>query len=280
MHAGTAQVHDPTSEPRFGFGDNWRRFLGIVDEDRIQQAAISLKTLLEQDSLVGLRFLDVGSGSGLFSLAAHRLGAERVRSMDVDPDSVTCTTYLRDSAGAPASWTVEQASVLDRQYMLSLGEFDVVYSWGVLHHTGDMYAALENIVPAVAPGGRLCIAIYNDLGAVSRRWLRVKRFYLRLPAWARTPYVALMMAPRELRGLVSALARGRPLDYVRLWTTHRNQRGMSRWTDMVDWVGGYPFEVASPTAIFDFYRARGFKLVRLLTRPGQNEYVFERPADA
>jgi 2-polyprenyl-6-hydroxyphenyl methylase/3-demethylubiquinone-9 3-methyltransferase len=257
-------------ETRFAFGQNWHRFLAVLGEERIREAELSLCQMLGRDSLRGLSFLDVGSGSGLFSLAAYRLGAERVHSLDVDPASVGCTQELRSRYGAKvASWTIEQASVLDREHIQTLGYFDVVYSWGVLHHTGDMWAALDNVTLPVAAGGTLFIAIYNDGGIRTDLWRAVKRFYNRLPPAARAPYVAAVWTPFEMRSAI----RG-PRRYIRTWREYKRRRGMSRWHDMVDWVGGYPFEVASPEAIFDFYRDRGFTLTRLLTDPRQNEFVF------
>src|SRR5690349_14790038 len=147
---------------RFEFGKNWSRFLAVLDEERIAEAQRSLAQMLEVTNLEGKSFLDVGSGSGLFSLAARRLGA-RVHSFDYDPQSVACGQELkrRYFADDPL-WRVEQGSVLDRDYLNPLGSFDVVYSWGVLHHTGAMWEALGNVAPLVAEGGRLFIAIYND----------------------------------------------------------------------------------------------------------------------
>src|SRR5499433_2543356 len=128
---------------RFEFGKNWIRFLEGVRDEQIFTAESSLKRMLEIDSLAGLSFLDIGSGSGLFSLAARRLGA-RVFSFDYDPASVACTAELRRRYfPGDRDWKVEQGSALDRDYMTSLGEFDVVYSWGVLHHTGSMWKALD-----------------------------------------------------------------------------------------------------------------------------------------
>jgi 2-polyprenyl-3-methyl-5-hydroxy-6-metoxy-1,4-benzoquinol methylase len=268
-----------SGEPRFEFGENWRRFLEGLNEDRIREAERSLREMLECTSLSGLSFLDIGSGSGLFSLAAFRLGARPVHSLDVDPSSVGCTQELRSrhAAGA-ADWRVERASVLDREHLHSLGQFDVVYSWGALHHTGDMRTALDNAASAVAPGGRLFISIYNDQGSRSKRWRAVKRLYNRLPGSLRVAYVVLVMAPRELSFALRSAIKLKPTAYVRSWTDYKRERGMSRWHDLVDWVGGYPFEVATPEAIFDFYRDRGFNLIKLVTRQGLgcNEFVFER----
>lgn len=228
--------------------------------------------------LSGLSFLDVGCGSGLFSLAAYRLGATRLHSFDIDPESVGCTQELR-SRYAPGAehWTVERASVLDAEHIRSLGQWDVVYSWGVLHHTGNLWGALENVALAVTQGGRLFVAIYNDRGVRTDRWRKVKRLYNQLPGPLRTPYVAVVMAPFELKFALASLLLLRPQRYIRAWTEYdKRSRGMSRWRDMVDWVGGYPFETARAEQVFDFCTARGFRLVRLATDPGQNQFVFHR----
>jgi 2-polyprenyl-3-methyl-5-hydroxy-6-metoxy-1,4-benzoquinol methylase len=173
---------------RFEFGKNWSRFLAVVDEARIREAESSLRDMLGVDDLVGRTFLDVGSGSGLFSLAASRLGAARVHSFDYDPASVACTLELRRRHGPAATeWSAERGSALDTAYLRSLGRFDVVYAWGVLHHTGDMWTAIANTADAVADGGRLFISIYNDQGARSRAWRAIKRAYNALPTPLRLP---------------------------------------------------------------------------------------------
>jgi len=263
---------------RFTFGDNWSRFLSVIDESRVAEAVLSLAEKLESDSLEGKTFLDIGSGSGLFSLAARRLGA-RVHSFDYDPQSVACTRELKRRYFPDDSrWQIQEGSALDTDFIRSLGQFDVVYSWGVLHHTGQMWKALTNASLPVAPGGKLFVAIYNDTGTQSARWKWIKQTYNRLPAALRPGFALLAVAPDELKSALRALARLRPGDYVRTWTRYAdNNRGMSRWRDIIDWVGGYPYEVATPDEIFDFYRKQGFMLTKLKCGKvglGCNEFVF------
>ena len=265
------------SGERFEFGKNWARFLQTLNDARIEEATRSLQDNLEVDSLVGMSFLDIGSGSGLFSLAARRLGA-RVHSFDYDPHSVACTAELRRRYFPDDGlWVVESGSALDSGYLNALGQFDVVYSWGVLHHTGDMWTALGNASQRVADSGKLFIAIYNDQGTASRRWTRMKKFYNQLPRGLKFLAVWPSFWVLNWRPLVKDSLRGNPLKSIRDY--EKNSRGMSFWRDLVDWVGGYPFEVATPEQIFDFYRKRGFVLARLRTCGGSlgcNEFVFEK----
>ena len=264
---------------RFEFGKNWSRFLDLLDDARIVRAEESLKEMLEIETLEGKSFLDIGSGSGLFSLAARRLGA-RVRSLDYDPHSVACTKELRRRYfNNDPDWKIEEGSALDGKYVESLGFFDVVYSWGVLHHTGAMWKALDNAQLPVAAGGQLFVAIYNDLGNRSRRWKWIKRTYCELPKLLKTPFVTIVIAPEEFKSMLRSLLLLKPGEYLRSWTQYDANRGMNRWRDILDWVGGYPYEVARPEEIFDFCRARGFHLTKMKCGGvglGCNEFVFRR----
>jgi 2-polyprenyl-3-methyl-5-hydroxy-6-metoxy-1,4-benzoquinol methylase len=264
---------------RFEFGRNWSRFLAVLDDARIARAEESLCAMLEVDDLQGKSFLDIGSGSGLFSLAARRLGA-CVHSFDYDPHSVASTAKLRSTYfPGDVDWKVEEGSALDPYYLRSLGTFDVVYSWGVLHHTGHMWPALENAALPVAPNGKLFIAIYNDMGSKSVRWNTIKRTYNSLPGILKAPFAAIVIGPEEGKSFLRSVVSLRPAEYFRSWTQYERNRGMNRWRDIIDWVGGYPYEVAKPEEIFDFYRARNFTLTKLKCGGvglGCNEFVFRK----
>ncbi|MBI1954497.1 MAG: class I SAM-dependent methyltransferase [Proteobacteria bacterium] len=263
---------------RFAFGKNWSHFLKHLNEDRIIEAERSLKEKLGLLDLKDKAFLDIGSGSGLFSLAAHRLG-ENVFSFDYDQDSVNCTQYLKDTYGRKdLKWSIEQGSVLDKEFLKKFGQVEIVYSWGVLHHTGDMYKAFENVSHLVKEGGYLFISIYNDQGNASKRWKWIKKryndgsFFIRfLLTWY------TLFRQWIITFIKDFIKSGNPL---KSWIAYgKNNRGMSAWYDLVDWVGGYPFEVAKPEEVFNFFKNKGFQLERLKTCAGGlgcNEFVFRK----
>ena len=231
------------------------------------------------DSLAGKTFLDIGSGSGLFSLAARRLGA-RVHSFDFDPKSVACTRELRKTYfDDDDSWKIQEASALDTNFMNTLGQYDVVYSWGVLHHTGNLWLAMENAQARVAPGGKLFIALYNDTGSQSARWHWIKKTYCGLPGVLKTPFAVLVTIPGEVKLIAKSVLLLKPRIYTDSWTMYRRNRGMTKWRDIIDWVGGYPYEVSTPDEVFDFCKERGFQLTKLNCGNvglGCNQFVFEK----
>lgn len=260
---------------RFEFGKNWANYLESLSDDKINIAKKSVKDILKVDDLTDKKVLDIGCGSGLFSLSAKLLGAN-VHSFDFDPHSVGCTQELKEKYFPNTTeWQVEQGSVLDEDYVKSLGQFDVVYSWGVLHHTGQMMNALKNANYPVAKDGLLCIAIYNDQGFISKFWTAVKIMYCK-NALGRFLMKSIFVPYFFLRALLSSTVEyGNPF---KKFSEYRKNRGMNMYTDWIDWIGGYPFEVASVEKIKNFYEQLGFELINLVETKGLgcNQFTFKK----
>ena len=264
------------SERRFKFGENWLKFTADLRPEQIAEAATSLSRLLGATELDGRSFLDVGCGSGLFSLAARRLGA-KVRSFDFDPDCVLCTQALRDRYYPDDRyWIVERGSILDSGYTARLQNFDIVYSWGVLHHTGAMWTAVERAAGLVAPSGMLVIALYRKT-PLCWAWHLEKRAYVSAPplvqSMFRGAYKAAFCAGKAAQGQ-------NPFRYVR---DYKSNRGMDWHRDVDDWLGGFPYESAKAEAVKSRMLQFGFSTIRSFERPagiglfgtGCDEFVFQ-----
>lgn len=261
---------------RYEFGKNWTRFVQRnFDEQRVEVAQRHLLSLLGRDDLRGLDFLDIGCGSGIHSLAAFRSGAGRIHSFDYDPDSVGATTMVRKFAGEPANWKVERGDVLNDDYIAGLGQWNLVYSWGVLHHTGDVWRAIGNAQRTVAPGGLFYIALYSsDVQTDPDFWLRIKQKYNKagqLKRWQMEWwYVWVYVMGRRMREAPTV---------IRRILSHRFQRGMSFFADIRDWLGGWPMEFVADQDVIDFLQDKhGFRLVQSKTGEACSEFVFQRIA--
>lgn len=254
----------------FKFGENWASFSKGIDETRIEVAKQSLRTLFGEGTLSGKSFLDIGCGSGLFSIAAARLGARLVLGLDVDPVSVaTSESNAAHWLTSPSSISFRQVSVLDADQMNKLGMFDIVYSWGVLHHTGNMKAALRNAGQRVAPDGMLMVAIYNKHWS-SRVWKVIKWVYNRVGSWGQKILIWILT----------------PIIFLAKWlVTLKNplkmQRGMNFMHNVIDWVGGYPYEYASTSEMKTTLENIGFEMLAVFPArvpTGCNEFVCRKRA--
>lgn len=270
---------------QYDFGSNWRRYLeGSLSEERVALAKQSLVDFLGTPDLSGRGFIDIGCGSGLFSYAAFLLGAREIVSVDVNPNSIACCTTLREGSGSPEHWRILQGSVLDGDFVASLGTFDIVYSWGVLHHTGAMWPAISNAASRVAPGGVFYLAIYNTAHGhgfhsagrpgSSRFWEWEKKLYVKLPT----------IAQRAVDGVAAEgmafgyLLRGKnPVTEIRNYKT----RGMSWMVDIREWLGGYPYEHATVEEICAYNDEHfGFTLENVNGTDSliNNEFLFRKAA--
>jgi len=252
----------------FEFGKNWESYTSLIDDGRLDAAVAGTRSLV--GDLAGKSFLDIGSGSGLFSRAALRLGAERVVAVDLDENSVAATRKVL--AAQPGDWTVLEASVFELPDR-NLGTFDVVYSWGVLHHTGDLWRALDCAARMVAPGGRFAFSLYERT-PLCRLWEREKRFYSKASA----PVQKTVMGAYAALFATASLAGGRN-------PFRRRRRGMDAMHDIHDWLGGYPYQPTDAAEVDKALTALGFereyhKPVKVhlggLFGTGCSEYVYAR----
>jgi 2-polyprenyl-6-hydroxyphenyl methylase/3-demethylubiquinone-9 3-methyltransferase len=257
---------------QFDFGANWQRYARDVDDDAIEAAVAALADLL--GDLRGRTVLDLGCGSGIHGLAALRLGCRHLTAVDVNPKSVATARGLVAAHHAGDNHSIAQADVFDFEPQRT---FDVVYSWGVLHHTGDMWRAVRRAAAWVAPSGLLCIALYRKTPFCGF-WKIVKRLYTASNRPVRGAIFGLYIVLYGLRLLFT----GRnPVTWIR---DRETERGMKWYTDKIDWLGGYPYESAAPDDVVAFVEALGFECVavrngeRLLGLFGSGcaEYVFRR----
>ena len=264
---------------RFGFGRNWKKYLSAMSDADIEIARESLLTMIsDADGAVtaktigGKRFLDVGCGSGLFSLCARSAGC-KVVSFDYDPDAVSCAKELKDRYyPGDSDWTVLQGSVLDKEFLKSLNTHDIVYAWGVLHHTGDMWAAMDNVTSLTKDGGTLCLAIYNDCGSRSRMWHGIKKFY-NFNVVTKVATCVVFLPYRIGRMAISSIRQR-----TNLFAEYKRKRGMHVVTDLLDWIGGYPYEYAKWKEVVEFFSERGFiaSTVTPTEGIGNHQFVFVR----
>ena len=259
----------------FEFGDNWANFSKSISEEKIREAELGLQNLITGTDLSDRSFLDIGCGSGIHSLAALNLGAKSVTAIDIDPASVETSKNVLATYSSTDQFRTMVGNVFAPPFD-DEEKFDVVYSWGVLHHTGSMWEAIQKAIELVRPGGELIIAIYLKTRFCSF-WKAEKKLFTSLPKALRWPIVWVYSALCFVR----ILAKGEnPITHIR---QYGKNRGMSWYRDRIDWLGGYPYESASSEEIVEFVNRHGGTLKKAVgTTPiigllgsGCAEYVFE-----
>jgi SAM-dependent methyltransferase len=262
-------------DSHFSFGENWADYARHINRARIEWAQKSLIRVLGRDTIRGRTFLDIGSGSGLFSLAALRMGCHSLLAVDIDPKSVATTRATLQRFATQENWQVKNMSVFDLA-SLGVGQFDIVYSWGVLHHTGDMYRAISAAADRVGPNGRFAVALYRKT-PFCRLWRIEKAAYTRAPRFIQRAfeqtYIAMYAARLALQGRRLRI-------HVE---NYCHGRGMDFYNDVRDWLGGFPYESTLPEEIVPFMENLGFRVSRSFEQPclglfgtGNDEYCFAK----
>lgn len=260
----------------FSFGKNWQDFLKGLTKEKTENAELSIKDFMGMNSLFGKTVIDIGCGSGIFSYAMFNMKAEKIVSLDVDPFSVKCCEFMHEKAGKPKNWEIYHGSILDDHFVSKLGKFDVVYSWGVLHHTGKMWEAIKKSAQLVNEKGYFYISIYNKVDGLwgSNFWLKIKKNYNNHP-WV-GKYI---LEPGYIFAyfVLNLLEFKNPFKEIR---NYKSNRGMSWKRDITDWLGGYPYEAATVEEIFNFIKINfpDFQLINIKTKnnAATNSFLFKR----
>lgn len=262
-------------ELRFGFGKNWENYVKRnLNEERINISNKHLLEFIELENLEGKTFLDIGCGSGLHSLAAFRSGAKQIYSFDYDIKSVKASMIAHKYAGSPDNWRVVQGSILDDNFIASITPADIVYSWGVLHHTGEMWKALDNTIRLAKKDSLLYIALYDHdihVNPTPEFWLDIKKTY-NLSSWLGKRkmelwYVWNFTMNQKLSNLPELISR--TLNY-------KQSRGMALYTDIKDWLGGWPMDFAKRADVKKWSDKNGLEMVKIKTGEANTEYLFKK----
>lgn len=273
------KMNNKNAEAHFEFGKNWESYTNLVDERRISNAVAGLKKLIPTKEIKGKSFFDIGCGSGLSMLSAIRLGARNVRGIDIDAHSVNATHTLLSRYAPAVEWRAEQESVFNLDPK-KIGQFDIVHSWGVLHHTGAMWEALEKAQSLVKPNGLLVIALYRKT-AFCGLWRIEKKIYTHAPKWVQ--FLIRLLYKTMYFIAVLAVTRVNPLKTI---SSHK-ERGMDWEHDVHDWLGGYPYESATRKEVVERMESLGFTCKREFLASPKNrlsdilgsacdQYVFQK----
>jgi len=252
----------------FNFGANWQQFSqGSLDSLKFEEAFNSLDQLIGHEKIRGSSFLDIGCGSGIFAIAASLAGTRKVIGIDISKESIAVSISNKKRFADQNTIDFFHKSIFDND-ILQLGQFDIVYSWGVLHHTGDMWKSIDIASQLVSPNSLFVIAIYNRHWSCGT-WKMIKRFYNTVPAFIQRLMIWIFFVVIATAKLI--VTRKNPFK--------EQKRGMSFYYDVIDWVGGYPYEYADRNEVINHVEKLGFKCIKFVkpvVPTGCNEFVFLR----
>jgi len=252
-------------EISFDFGENWKDYSkNALGEKQLSEAKKSLELLIGKDKIHNKKIFDLGCGSGIFSIALHQLKAKEVIGIDISKESIQTSLENKERFAPESNIKFLHESIFDED-IKKLGKFDLVYSWGVLHHTGDMWKAIQISSKLIKKNGLLILALYNKHWT-SPIWRLIKRFYNLSPKLIQKLMITVFYC---VIALAKFLATGKD--------PFKKERGMSFYYDIVDWLGGYPYEYASKEEVIEFSKKIGLKLIKYIKTQGFtgcNEFIF------
>tara|TARA_E500000331_G_scaffold355996_1_gene412995 strand:- start:217 stop:1053 length:837 start_codon:yes stop_codon:yes gene_type:complete len=273
-------LNDIKEGKRFRFGSNWKDFVeNNLNEESVKQAISCTKTILDESKIdiKDKTVVDIGCGSGLFSLVALELGAKYVMSFDFDPESVNCTNnLLRSRNFDEKNYKCTEGNILDEDFIKTLGKYDFVYSWGVLHHTGDLYQALSNASLLAENNGLIFLSLYQKT-IFDPLWRIEKKFFS-----SSSKNIQLVICKIWII-LLKSLYTLKGKSFKKIVANYFMKRGMNFYNDLYDWLGGYPYEGIDTKDCVKFFNTLGFINILLKKRSkyfaissGCNEYIFSK----
>jgi SAM-dependent methyltransferase len=143
---------------------NWRENVDKFILDELQ---------MTREQIRGKRVLDAGCGQGRWSYGFIKLGAT-VRGIDTSVSAIKYANEHLKRTTPPARFCV--LNVLDERQLSKVfnnAEFDIIWCWGVLHHTGDPEKGFDNLVKLLKPGGTIHLYLYGKKSFVNKFWRRV-----------------------------------------------------------------------------------------------------------
>jgi 2-polyprenyl-6-hydroxyphenyl methylase/3-demethylubiquinone-9 3-methyltransferase len=259
----------------FEFGENWVDYSNLIGTKELIASMEKLDNLIGIENIEGKTVLDIGSGSGIHSLSFLKLGAQNVEAFDYDLNSVRTTSEVILKHWSNMNWSSSFGDILS--YDLNLKRYDLVYSWGVLHHTGDLDLALKNASKLVSENGLFVVALYKKT-PMCGIWKIEKYLYTHSGQKIREVFLQIYKTFFKL-GLA---IRGK--SYQEHSESYSSKRGMTLENDMIDWLGGYPYESISEKEVIRLLKIQGFDLIDSkpstartgILGSGCSEFVFRR----
>lgn len=258
---------------QFNFGENWENFSkNQLSSTKIQEAKKDFVKFFQNESIKNQTFIDIGFGQGMSLLIANTLGAITVGN-DINPLSEKVLEFNKSyfSDIKEISIPIIIGSILKESTLNAIRQineqYDIVHSWGVLHHTGEMWEAINNSSELVNKNGKFIIAIYNKHWS-SPLWHTIKKTYNYSPKFIKKLIISIFY-------FIILIAKFS----VTFKNPFKKERGMSFYYDVIDWVGGYPYEYANKEEIQTYIENLGFQLIyynKAQVPTGCNEYVFKK----
>ena len=258
-------INDKREDNNFSFGKNWLHFIqNNINDSVIESSRIDI---IKWFDVKDKSIIDIGCGSGLSSLIFNNEKAKYIYSFDYDINSVDSTLLLKNKQKIINNdWVIKQGNILDTDYIKSLGKFDIVYSWGVLHHTGDLWKAIKNAI--YLSNDLIMLSLYSNIANYDNDFT-AKQNYNKFNELEKKKNIAdYVMTVKQS---------SKKNEEILNWNTP-SKRGMNKYNDIIDWVGGFPYEVCSTKQINQFMEENGFILIQKYDPVQQacHEWLFKK----